>query len=292
MSLFDFAVVLVPIGLLVGLMFGYPAARQAGIGTGTATGVGAGLVFWPGMVVAAPLLVKLGARLRLGFRATFAVVLMSSGGLGLISMLSFGPVVRLSTGAVPGFAAGAGAGLAYGLFGGLVAGFAVGNLRAGPRTTIGGESRARRAGQIVALRLADLAVVVAGASRAWRAEEFRANLAPRATDGERSGGAPVRHAVGLLRWAVVARLRDLTRLLSPVLDWMLAKPRTEYLAALVTVATGGYFLVTSGFAGLLHDLDNVAAAFFLLYGAGVFLRTQREVPPAPPRHHGREQELP
>jgi hypothetical protein len=144
----------------------------------------------------------------------------------------------------------------------------------------------RRVMEISARRLAGLAVVIGGRSRAWRAEEFRADLIRSAGAGTSPRAwRQVRHAGGLVRGAVIMRGRDLCKPLWRLLDWTLAKPRTETLSAVAAIAAAAYFLAATGPSGLLGNLENVVAAGVLLYGPGRWLRAQRGIPPIPPRHH-------
>ena len=131
-------------------------------------------------------------------------------------------------------------------------------------------------------RLVSLAGLVGGRRRAWRTAEFRAFLVP-LDGGGPSGWRQIRYGAGFVRAALVMRLRDLGRMLLWSLDWMLAKPRAERLAAFGAVMTAWYLFVTSGLAGLVGGLDNVLAAFGLCYGSGRYLRQSRGVPPAQPR---------
>lgn len=143
--------------------------------------------------------------------------------------------------------------------------------------------------ETTARRLTLLAVVIGGHSRAWRAEEFLADLIRSGTAG--TGPRPwrqLRHASGFVYGAVIMRAHDLCRPLARLLDWALAKPRTEALSVTAAIITASYFMNTMGLTGLLGNLENVVAAAILVYGPGRWLRAHRSVQPAAKRNHDKD----
>jgi hypothetical protein len=146
---------------------------------------------------------------------------------------------------------------------------------------------------MAAQRLTALAVLIGGQSRAWRAEEFLSDLIRRDIT---SAGPPtwrqVRHASGLVYGAVIMRSRDLRKPLLGLLDWTLAKPRTETLSAMAAITAATYFLKAAGLSGLFGNLENVVAAALVLYGPGRWLRAYRCIPPVPTEHRDKALEHP
>jgi CRP-like cAMP-binding protein len=131
-----------------------------------------------------------------------------------------------------------------------------------------------------ARRLTGLAVAVGGEKRAWRAEEFLADLARGTIGGDAPvGWAQLRHASGLIFGALRLRVRDACKPLMRLLDWSLAKPRTERIVAVLTILTAVYFWWASGFAELMNQLVNVAVVASTIAPA-LWLRRERGIPPA------------
>ena len=157
-----------------------------------------------------------------------------------------------------------------------------------PRTTTPGTTadttpRVRRLTEKTARRLTGLAVAVGGNKRAWHAEEFLADLSRGATDGdEPAGRAQLRYASGLILGALRLRIRDACKPLQRLLDWSLAKPRTERIVTALTIFTVIYFWWTSGFTGLMDQLVNVAVVASIIAPA-LWLRKERGIPSAPKR---------
>jgi hypothetical protein len=104
----------------------------------------------------------------------------------------------------------------------------------------------------------------------------------------RSSWRLIRYAGGLVRASALMRARDLRDPLLRVLDWTLAKPRTEAITAMGAIATAAYFLAAGGLSGLILNLQIVGAAGALIYGPGLWLRNYRRVPPAPPRQRSEQ----
>jgi hypothetical protein len=67
-----------------------------------------------------------------------------------------------------------------------------------------------------------------------------------------------------------------------LLDWSLAKPRTERIITVLTILTAIYFWWTSGITGLMSQLVNVATVASTIAPA-LWLRKERGIPPAPKR---------
>lgn len=143
--------------------------------------------------------------------------------------------------------------------------------------------RVRYLTENTARRLTGLAVAVGGGKRAWRAEEFLADLSRGATGGDvPAGWAQLRHASGLILGALRLRVRDACKPLLRLLDWSLAKPRTERIVTVLTILAAIYFWWISGFTELMDQLVNVAAVASVIAPA-LWLRKERGIPPAPKR---------
>jgi hypothetical protein len=136
--------------------------------------------------------------------------------------------------------------------------------------------------EMAARVLATVAVVAGGRGRAWRAEEFLADLTY--PGGPRSSWAMIGHAGGLVGASARMRSRDLCGHLLRLLDWGLARPRAEALSAIAATAAAAYFLSAGGPSAFLVNLQNVGAAGGLLYAPCLWLRNYRNVPPARPHH--------
>lgn len=128
--------------------------------------------------------------------------------------------------------------------------------------------------------LARLATLIGGPKRAWRGEEYLGGLTG---EGAPTGWRQIRHAAGLVVAAIVMRARDAGAVLMRPVDWLLAKPRTEYAAGIAAAGTAAYFLQLGGLPSLLGNLDNVLAAAAVVEGGGFFLRLQRGVAPVAPK---------
>lgn len=144
----------------------------------------------------------------------------------------------------------------------------------------------RRFAESTARALTATAVWIGGRSRAWRSQEFRADLI--GYDGSRpcpSVWAQLRHSTGLVRAALVLRAGDFARPFARLLDWALAKPRAEWIITGLTLLSAIYFLRTGGFTGLMENLQNVGTVT-LLIGPALWLRKSRDVQPARRRQKG------
>jgi hypothetical protein len=239
--------------IAAGIVLGLPggAAVGRGLGFGLSSGVLAAIV--AGLVIA--VVIGLNSRECLG------VALGASAGVALIT--SPGNVLLIVLGALGGAVA-IGV-LAYGV---LVGYRIVRTWRA---------TKGRRIAGPTARGLTMMAVLIGGRSRAWRSEEFIANLTRHDRARQRpTAWAQVRHGAGLVRAALVLRTGDL-------LDWVLAKPRTEWALAALTMLAGLYYFRTGGFSGLMANLQNVATVPMLIGPAAWGLRKHRGVPPVPRR---------
>lgn len=132
----------------------------------------------------------------------------------------------------------------------------------------------------VAHGLTRLAIAIGGRARSWRAEEFLSDLTrPAKGQPTLSGWAQARYSCGLVRAAIILRIGDLGAPLLRLLDWSLAKPRTEKMAAFATLAVAGYLWVSKGFGAVVTNLENIASAGGLVYGPGRWLRDHRSIKP-------------
>lgn len=151
------------------------------------------------------------------------------------------------------------------------------------------EADPRQAMRLLARSLTGMAVLIGGQARAWRSEEFLADLTRAGASGRSlSEWAQIRYSFGLVRGALALRVRDLCDPLVSLLDWSLAKPRTEKVAAVATIAVASYFFATKGIAGMLANLENIATAGGLVYGPGLWLRDRRSVPSVPARQNAKK----
>jgi hypothetical protein len=85
--------------------------------------------------------------------------------------------------------------------------------------------------------------------------------------------------------AIRLRVKDHARVLDRLLNWSLAKPRTEVLVTVATLCSAGYFLRALRFAGLMGNFEKVLATAALIACPAMWLREARNVPPAHRRRH-------
>lgn len=127
-----------------------------------------------------------------------------------------------------------------------------------PETTGDTAPKVRYLTEKTARRLTGLAVAIGGGKRAWRAEEFLADLSRGVTGRDvPPGWAQLRHATGPILAALRLRVRDTRKPLLRLLDWSLAKPRTEQIVTTLATSTAIYYWWTSGVTGLMDQLVNV-----------------------------------
>ncbi|RCG16918.1 hypothetical protein DQ384_39940 [Sphaerisporangium album] len=131
----------------------------------------------------------------------------------------------------------------------------------------------------VAVTLATLAVAIAGRHRAWRIEEFLADLLrPDATTGRARPGASarLRHAAGLLVAAIRFRIRDLAQPAVKLGDWFLESPRTEWLIAVITLLCGRYYYGQGrGWDGMMDSAEKIVAIAGSVASVLLWLRHRR-----------------
>lgn len=132
-----------------------------------------------------------------------------------------------------------------------------------------------------AVRLAILAGTIGGPKRAGRTEEFITDIIRE--DAGVSSSRRLRHAVGLTYAACVMRAGDLARPLLRPVDWALARPRTEAVAAGAAIAAAVYFLHTGGLPSFMDNIHNIVDAAGGILAPG--LRRYRSIPSA--RRHDR-----
>ncbi|RCG19132.1 hypothetical protein DQ384_38290 [Sphaerisporangium album] len=136
-----------------------------------------------------------------------------------------------------------------------------------------------RLSHTTAVTLATLAVAIAGCHRAWRIEEFLADLLRLdATGLDRSGTLiRLRHAAGLLVAAIRFRIRDLARPAMKLLDWLLVSPRTEWLIAAVTLLTCRYYYGQGrGWDGVMDSAEKIGAIAGSVASVLLWLRHRRD----------------